>query len=161
MQKKKKKKKLEKCKLSTWLLGNRSRFELLVDFCLGTLFVPAVAFLCSCLGMSVSQVGVWISLVGVIVILWDSEEKKSRRSQYSLDPQRPNSMVTKFIIKPTYLPQAPREGGRGKPSPSTASLQIWEWGDVGLATWQIPVVLSHLSRLVVWVQGNFGTSPLK
>ena len=60
MQKKKKKKTLEKekFKLSTWLLGNRSRLELLVDFCLGTLFVPADDFLCSCLGMSVSQVGV-------------------------------------------------------------------------------------------------------
>lgn len=55
---KKKKEKKEKFKLSTWLLGNRSRLELLVDFCLGTLFVPAVAFLRSCLGMSVSQVGV-------------------------------------------------------------------------------------------------------
>lgn len=62
--------------------------------------------------------------------------------------------------KPTYLPQAPREGGGGKPSPLTASLQIGERGDVGVATRQIPVVLSHLSRLVVRVQRNFGISPL-
>lgn len=63
--------------------------------------------------------------------------------------EAPDSMTTKLVIKPTYLPQAPRKGGGGKPSPLTASLQIGEWGDVGLATWQIPVVLSHLSRLVV------------
>lgn len=82
--------------------------------------------------------------------LWSAEEEKSRRLQYNLDPEKPqNSMATKFVIKPTYLPQAPREGGGGKPSPLTASLQIGEWGDVGLATWHIPVVLSHLSWLVV------------
>lgn len=80
-------------------------------------------------------------------------QKKKRRPQYSVEstvgPERSNSMATKLVIKPTYLPQAPREGGGGKPSPSTASLQIGEWGDVGLATWHTPVVLSHLSRLVV------------
>lgn len=83
---------------------------------------------------------------------WGSEEEK-RRSEYSVEstvgPERSKSMAAKLVIKPTYLPQAPREGGGGKPSPSTASLQIGEWGDVGLATWQTPVVLSHLSELVV------------
>lgn len=79
------------------------------------------------------------------------EEEKSWRSQYNLDAEKPpNSMTTGFVMKPTYLPRAPREGG--KPSPLTASLQIGQWGDVGLATWHIPVVLSHLSGLVVRVQ---------
>lgn len=85
-----------------------------------------------------------------MLALGSSEEEKSGRSWYDLDPEKPqNSMATKFVIKPTYLPQASREGRGGKPSPLTASLHIGEWGDVGLATWHIPVVLSHLSWLVV------------
>lgn len=74
--------------------------------------------------------------------------QRKSRSQNCLDP-RPNSVVTKCVIKPTYLPQAPREGVGGESSPSTTSLHVGEWGDMGLAPWQIPAVLSHLSRLVV------------
>ena len=77
------------------------------------------------------------------VSLWGSEVEKGGRSAVSIqiDPG------LQFLN--TYLPRAPGGGGGERPSPSTTSLQIGEWCDMSLASWQIPVVLSHLSGLVV------------
>lgn len=131
---------------STWLLGNKRKLERLVGS--GFLFVNFICSCCSCSAfLHMNERQLWKQCVSACGA---QKKRKGDHStmQSTVGPERPKSRATKFVIKPTYLPQAPGEGGGGKPSPSTASLQIGEWGDMGLATWQTPVVLSHLSRLV-------------